>query len=262
MQLAVQNECSNNSTSPAWGLDVMTLLIAFKGASGIALAADSRLTLKMPDETPHIHYDGEEKLLTFSKHPFVAAAVYGAGLLGSYEHPRPAVSYIQEFEQTTDAELPVKEFAHRLGGFFSEKQKEARISRIDTISLLVAGFDPQPSLEPYGKVFDVSTQGAVSVTERLEGYLGIYPAGMTDVIHALKIKDTVPLQSLPLDSAKRLLVTLIHVSAGIMSFSTSTRGVGGFVDVATITKSRPCKVERIQKTVLPDVTFEGVEAIG
>jgi hypothetical protein len=247
-------------TGPEWGLDRMTLLIAFKGAAGIALAADSRLTLKMPDETPQ-YYDGEEKLLTFSKQPFVAAAVYGGGLLGSHDHPRPAVSYIQEFEQTIDAALPVKEFAHRLGGFFSKKQKEAQIPRIDTISLLVAGFDPQPSLEPYGKIFDVSTQGAVGVTERLEGRLDICAAGVADVVYALRINETVPLGSLPLDSAKRLLVTLIHVSAGIMSFSKSYRGVGGFVDVATITKRRPCRVERIQKTVLPDATLEGVEAI-
>src|SRR5436190_15074316 len=110
----------------------MSLGIAFKGAEGIVLAADSRVTLLTMDPSTKTHlpatFDNATKLLRVSQQGFIGAVTYGVGALGTKE-PRTAHSFMPEFEAELsktyplDREgkmqrLPVKEFAERLSAFF------------------------------------------------------------------------------------------------------------------------------------------------
>src|SRR5438445_8727774 len=87
----------------------MSLGIAFKGAEGIVLAADSRVTLLAGMQLPGVNlpagsnlvvpatFDNATKLLSTPRQPFVAAVTYGAGAIGMKE-PRTAASYMPEFD--------------------------------------------------------------------------------------------------------------------------------------------------------------------
>jgi hypothetical protein len=83
----------------------MSLGIIFKGAEGVVLAADSRVTLLAsvpnPGSTQPIAipatFDNASKMLRVQGQGFVGAITYGAGALGNVE-PRTASSYMPEFE--------------------------------------------------------------------------------------------------------------------------------------------------------------------
>src|ERR1700687_736895 len=93
----------------------MSLGIAFKGAEGVVLAADSRVTLlaQLQGTNPPLMvpatFDNATKLLTTQKQKHVAAVTYGAGAIG-LKAPRTAASYMPEF----DAELEKSKKSPRL----------------------------------------------------------------------------------------------------------------------------------------------------
>ena len=80
----------------------MSLGLAFKGAEGIVLAADSRVTLTAAIQPPAgavgaptmllpSTYDNATKLLRIHGQDYVGAVTYGAGAIGAKE-PRTAHS--------------------------------------------------------------------------------------------------------------------------------------------------------------------------
>src|SRR5438552_2555883 len=92
----------------------MSLGIAFKGAEGIVLAADSRVTLmamiagqqapgqqapgqQAPGLAIPSTFDNATKLLRVTGQDFVGAVTYGVGAIGQ-QQPRTAHSFIPEFE--------------------------------------------------------------------------------------------------------------------------------------------------------------------
>jgi len=115
------------------------LRIAFKGAEGIVLAADSRVTLMAGIQIPGLQlpagtqllvpatFDNATKLINSTSQRFIAAVTFGTGAIGQKE-PRTAASFMPEFDaqlakelagkDKNDQRLTVEQFAKKLGDFF------------------------------------------------------------------------------------------------------------------------------------------------
>jgi hypothetical protein len=168
--------------------------------------------------------------------------------------------------------LSVEDFASRLGTFFlSQFQKYMPGGAAsENMYFLVGGYNPD---EPYGKiyivtvpasptpieqhpsVFGISWGGQTQITNRIlngfdqrfidhvQGKLGTSNVDMKDAcdeataLHALKI----PYQFLPLQDCVDLSILLIKTTSQLMQYTTDVRGVGGAVDVATITRTEGCR---------------------
>src|SRR5690242_10304476 len=135
----------------------MSLGIAFKGAEGIVLAADSRVTLTstLPIGPGQIGYlpstfDNATKLLSVNSQPFVGAVTFGAGAIGQQE-PRTAASFMPEFEQELakhkKGRLTTQEFAKKLGEFFVNQWQKAGMPNPpqpgNEMVFLIGGYDEQ-----------------------------------------------------------------------------------------------------------------------
>lgn len=173
----------------------MSLGIAFKGAEGIVLAADSRVTLmalqqaQLPGATAPIQmqipvtYDSTTKMLRVAGQDFVGAVTYGAGAIGTTS-PRTAHSYIPEFEAelakdgVTDR-LPVRGLAARLSAFFMARWKEAGMPTDDTMDMvfLVGGYDAD---EAYGRVFEFFIPSRPDPIEQHAGGFGMVWGGQRE----------------------------------------------------------------------------------
>lgn len=251
----------------------MSLGIAFKGPEGIVLAADSRVTLtgQLPDGNTLVqaHYDNATKLLKVKDQLFVGAVTYGLGALGNKE-PRTAHSYLPEFETelaTEKRRLPVKEFATRLGDFFRRQWDEANTpAGAEPMVFLVAGFDEG---EPYGRVFELSIPTSSTPVEQNAGDFGITFGGQSEIaarllsgydprlealvranVHLNAAQTTnlrqkvlqnlampIPYQFLPLQDSVDLAIFLIKTTATLQRWAAGIRGVGGAIDVATVTRT-------------------------
>src|SRR5437867_11506031 len=112
----------------------MSLGIVFKGAEGIVLAADSRVTLLAQIQQPQqagqpqqmlvpATFDNATKLLQSSSQHYVAAVTFGAGAIGNRE-PRTAASFMPEFDtellKGKVSRLSVQDFAQKLSDFFAQ----------------------------------------------------------------------------------------------------------------------------------------------
>ena len=91
----------------------MSLAVVFKGAEGLVLAADSRVTLTAfaappPGAVPegvvvapqvmHTYFDNATKLLGLKDHRYLGIVTYGQGAIGQ-QQPRMAHGYMPEFER-------------------------------------------------------------------------------------------------------------------------------------------------------------------
>jgi hypothetical protein len=264
----------------------MTLAIVFKGTEGIVLAADSRVTLtfQVPGTqlvTP-AHFDNATKVLKVGKQKYAAAVTFGLGTFGQLE-PRTAHSYLPEFEQELINEnverLSVQEFAERLSGFYLKQfQASNTPANAGDMSFLVGGYDERAA---YGRMFQVSIPsnpnpvehnanvfglrfgGQHEITSRiLNGFdgnlLGWLKAryNLDDVQTAQLSNDamanhllSIPYQVLPLQDCVDLCILLVETTAQLMAYTVGVRGVGGAVDVATITRMdgyQPIQVKRVK----------------
>ena len=249
----------------------MSLGIAFKGPEGIVLAADSRVTLTGQAESDLLiqaHYDNATKLLKVKDQDHVGAVTYGLGALGGRQ-PRTAHSYLPEFETelATEVRLSVEEFATRMGDFFRRQWSAANTpAEADAIMFLVGGFDEG---DAYGRVFQVSIPNSPVPVEKsvddfgitfggqheiagrlLGGYDPRLEALMTANVHLNAAQTAnlrqkvlpslampIPYQFLPLQDSVDLAIFLIKTTATLQGWTTGTRGVGGAIDVATITRT-------------------------
>jgi hypothetical protein len=254
----------------------MSLGIAFKGPEGIVLAADSRVILQaevthgaekmvLPSA-----FDNATKLLQIAGHKYVGAVTYGLGAIGQQE-PRTAHSFLLEFEDYLSKKkidrFPIKDFAENLANFFKEQwngRMPSNYSGPDMV-FLVGGFDAG---EPYGKVFQVLIPSNIVPTEYNAGQFGITWGGQSEYTHRLikgfdpqmpslvqnflklspeqtielerhlenALSSPIPYQFLPLQDSVNLSILLIRTTMEIQNWIVGVRGVGGAIDVATITR--------------------------
>jgi len=254
----------------------MSLGIAFKGPEGIVLAADSRVTLMAQMQQPTLPtpmllpatYDNATKLLRVKGQDYVGAVTYGAGAIGATE-PRTAHSYIPEFEQEladTDR-LSTDAFTKRLADFFLARMP-GPVPAGQDMFFLIGGYDEG---EAYGHVFEISipnnptprehnanagefgiTWGGqkeyterllngfdVSLTNLTQQFLNLTDAQKDGLIAHLKqnLGLRIPYQFLPLQDCVDVAIFMIRTTIMLQTWSVSVRGVGGLIDLATVTRT-------------------------
>jgi len=254
----------------------MSLGIAFKGAEGIVLAADSRVTLtgeRQQDGKTLVlpaTYDNAVKLLHVPSQRWVGAVTFGLGALGLQE-PRTAASFLPEFEEELEKEprLSVEEFARRLGDFYG-RQWTAPMPAGTTapeMIFLVGGYDegaaygrlfqavvpsaPVPIEQQSGQNFGAIWGGQKAHADRLvqgfddgtlrtiKSHLKLSDPQIEDLRQALRRENGLPLPYpfLPLQDCVDLCILLIKTTINMQRFIVDVRGVGGPIDVATVTRT-------------------------
>ena len=247
----------------------MSLGIAIKGPEGIVLASDSRATIVAQSKNKsafEVHFDNASKLFQFSgKHCYVGAVSYGNALVGD----RLLHGWLPEFEaeQLADKErFSVQDYAELLAAFFKKVRKPDDAS----FTMLVGGYDPDPE-KAYGRVFQLNVPGDESqemhpgdqsfgmswggqlevASTLIHGY---HPAILSILAqqHGLddeqvqKFKVTcgqvtglrIPYQVLPLQDSVDLAILIIKTTISAQSLSMSLRGVGGVIEVVTVTRTK------------------------
>jgi len=267
----------------------MSLGIAFKGAEGIVLAADSRVTLTA--EMKHgkektmlpATYDNATKLLRLSAIHNVGVVTYGIGAIGQKE-PRTAYSFLPELEKNlADKKIvqpTVYEFAKQLSDFFMDQWNEKmppNYSGPDMV-FLIGGFDKD---EAYGKVYRVTIPSNPEPEEQNANQFGVTWGGQLEYTNRLikgfdprlpviaknflkltdeqqaalqkhlerELSTQIPYQFLPLQDCVNLSIFLIRTTIELQNWIVGVRGVGGAIDVATITRTVGFKPVQ-QKTII------------
>ena len=240
----------------------MSLVIAVKGTEGVVLSADSRLTLTTASGIPAT-FDNATKLLTFQEpHNWVGALTYGIATIGG-QTPH---SLIPEFEATLgDQRLTVYEYATRLSAFFQGGWiASGAVSTGDNANFYVGGYDID---EAYGRIyhfgvpnlptpvecnpnqFGMSWGGQTNIVSRIilghdpqllpivSQHLGLIPQQQQELNIVLgKLAYNIPLSTLALQDCIDLATYLIRATVSAQRLATELRGVGGQIDVATITR--------------------------
>ena len=260
----------------------MSLGVAIKGPDGIALAADSRITLEAKQAKSNmvlpVTFDNASKLLTFNRpdlglkdpHRFVAAVTYGTAVIGTKTNDlRTAHSYIPELIGLLgDSRKSTIDYSTQISEFFTGQWKKAKMPKDyqgPPMTFVVGGFDEG---EAYGKIFLFEIPNAPDPTERSAGEFGITWGGQLEFAARLMIgfdpslpglveraldldqsgKDKlqtalktlsmpVPYSVLPLQDCIDLSTFLIRMTMQAQSLAIGVRGVGGPIDVATITRT-------------------------
>jgi hypothetical protein len=222
-------------------------------------------------------YDNAIKMLKVKGQDYVGAVTYGAGSIGQAA-PRTASSFLPEFEASLSnaPRLTVQAFAQRLSDFFLQQWNAAAMPVVGATDMifLIAGYDDENAA--YGRVFEVAIPssptpreaipvgvfGAVwggqrEVTDRIiQGFdpnlpiiaqdvLGIDPANRNpNLDQELKNRLTLPIpwQFLPLQDCVDLSIFLVRATITMQKWLVDVRGVGGAVDVATVTRTEGFKV--------------------
>jgi hypothetical protein len=256
--------------------DGVTLAVVFKGPEGLALAVDSRATLTVQlanGEKMTSYYDNATKLLSVQGQKYVGIVTYGMAAIGTTE-PRMPNGFMPEFEAELGRKhgerATVAEVARELGSFFTQQWQKASMPApagdIPPMVFLVAGFDKD---EPYGHVYRVSVPDAPDPEEQNAGSFGLTWGGQREFVDRvlqgidfravdvvkdeLKLTDAqadslkqrlarefvlpIPWQFLPLQDGVDLSAFLVNMTSGIQAWTLSIRGVGGAVDVATVTRT-------------------------
>lgn len=250
----------------------MSLGVVIKGPEGVVLAADSRVTLEAgrPGERPiAVNFDNASKFLSFSteEHKYVAAVTYGAAVIKN----RTAHSYIPEFEQKIllkEKRLYVQKYAEKMSAFYLDRWKEYMPNKYrgPNMTFIVGGYDPG---EAYGKVFLFEIPNNAEPEEKNPDEFGMTWGGQLQIasriIHGydpvlmhitknvLKLNDEqiakladefkkkiqfpIPYEVLPLQDCVDLAIFLVRSTSSIQRLAVGIRGVGGPIDVATITRT-------------------------
>jgi hypothetical protein len=218
-------------------------------------------------------FDNATKLLRCAGQKYVAAVTYGLGALGTTE-PRTAHSFLPELEAelADQPRLPVAEFAKRLAKFFLERFEASGMVATpgNDMCFLVGGYNEG---EPYGKIYEVTVPTKTDPVEMNAGTFGVAWGGQTHIVHRLvngfdrqaaehlrqklnldqqkwasALQEAggiyslkIPYQFLPLQDCIDLSILLVKTTSQLMQYTTDVRGVGGAVDVATITRTEGYK---------------------
>ena len=240
----------------------MSLVIAVKGTEGVVLSADSRLTLTTASGIPAT-FDNATKLLTFrDPHNWVGALTYGIATIGG----RTPHSLIPEFEADLgDQRLTVHEYATRLSGFFQGQWIASRaVPTGDNANFYVGGYDIN---EPYGRIYYFGIPNLPTPVEHIPNNFGMSWGGQTNVVSRIilghdpqllpivsqhlgltpqqqqelntvlgKLEYAIPYPTLALQDCIDLATYLIRATVSAQGLASELRGVGGDIDVATITR--------------------------
>lgn len=249
----------------------MSLGIVIKGPEGLVLAAESRVTLtaQLPQgQSLHVNFDHATKLLAFaSPHNYVGSVTYGQAAIGQ-QALRTAASYIPEFEASLPQNhLPVVDFAQHLSDFFLQQWQAnmpANYSGSD-MTFVVGGFDDGAA---YGRVFQFGIPSASTPVEMnpdpefgitwggqheimsrlLTGYdpslpgkvaqaLNLQPAQIATLQQVLNgLQLPIPVTVLALQDCVDLAIFCGRTTIAAQKLIVTIRGVGGPIDVATITR--------------------------
>ena len=260
----------------------MSLGVVVKGAEGIVLAADSRVTLEArtagAGHPLQINFDNATKLLSFSQpHNYVGVVTYGAAVIGL----RTAHSFLPEFELTLGEErLTVEQYAQQLSGFYWEQWQKAMPQDYNgpSMTFIVGGYDPERA---YGRAFIVNIPGQPEPVEQnpgetnfgmtwggqleiatriihgfdpripgiLKQELGLDDEKLQRVLVAFRnLEFSIPYQVLPLQDCVDMANFLIRATMNAQDLGVGVRGVGGLVEVAVITRIKG--LEYLQKKSL------------
>ena len=265
----------------------MSLGIVIKGPEGLVLAADSRVTLEghQPGQPPiFVNFDNATKLLSFGElnisnpHRYIGVVSYGQAAIGL----RTANSFVPELEEQLPGErIKVADFAKRLSDFFMEQWQAGMPADYagPSMTFVVGGFNDG---EPYGRVYLIEIPNAPSPIERnpqpnefgitwggqrefvdrlLRGYgprlpeliknaLHLDPTQMSELENALKpLQMSTPVQMLALQDCVNLAIFFIRTTIEGQDLSVGVRGVGGEIDVATITRREGIQFVQRKKLV-------------
>ncbi len=219
-------------------------------------------------------FDNATKLLKVKGQDFVGAVTYGVGAIGQ-RAPRTAHSYLPELEakiaaSNGGARLAVEDFAKELSEFFMD-QWNTQMAGVpnpagNDMVFLIGGYDHNA---PYGRVFEFYVPSRPVPTERftggefgavwggqrefvdrlIKGYdprtldlaeaeLGLDSASKGRLANKLdELMTPIPFQFLPLQDCVDLSIFLVRTTMKLQTWIVDVRGVGGAVDVATITKT-------------------------
>ena len=201
---------------------------------------------------------------------------YGLGAIG-LEKPRTVFSYVSEFEKIIFEEHKMGDtftmsfLAIGLSLFFRDEWQKTGMPTAEKyegpdIYFRIAGFDKD---EPYGKVFGFSIPSSPDPEEEYIGAnFGVIPGGQTEFMERLlngydpnlpsylresgmdektsetfsknhigKLAIPIPYQFLTLQDSVDFSAFLIKTTMLLQSWSMGIRGVGGAIDIATITKT-------------------------
>lgn len=222
-------------------------------------------------ETVHSYYDNATKLFNVSGQKHIGAVTYGTGIILSQGVPRTVHSYLPEFEsQLTkrgDDRLDVDIFASRLGNFFMRKWKEAKMpENSEPMTFLIGGYNENI---PFGKLYQVSVPASSDPSEYYSspGDFGIAFGGQMNTVQRLlngfdsnlmnsargilnldnsqaetlekglkqQLGQEIHYHVLPLQDSVNLAILLVRTTIEFQNLALGMRGVGGSIDVATIT---------------------------
>ena len=167
--------------------------------------------------------------------------------------------------------LPVEEFANRMSGFFVDQWNKSMQGVPGDMIFFVGGYDHG---DTYGKVFEMHVPNQPTPKEWHPGNrFGVVWGGQKEYVERLiigfdpklpgflqqefelddatrdqitaklksKLIARVPFQFLPLQDCIDLTIFLIRTTVQIQTWLIGVRGVGGFIDVATITRTEGFK---------------------
>jgi hypothetical protein len=214
------------------------------------------------------YFDNAAKLLALREHRNLGIVTYGQGSIGQ-EGPRMPHGFIPEFEahlaENGPAPLTVEEAARQLGQFFCQQWTQADMPQeAEPMIFQVAGFDDG---EAYGRVFEVSVPDAPDPVEQIQDDFGVKWGGQDYLLERLlngvapmafpfaqdelgltdeqvdqlanrlygELQLPIPYQFLPLQDCVDMATFLVDMTATVLTWTPGVQGVGGDVDVATIT---------------------------
>ena len=178
--------------------------------------------------------------------------------------------------------LAVEEFAKKLGDFFAKKWKKAEMPAqgADDMIFFVAGYDDDTA--PYGRIYEVRIPSKPAPVEFLAGQFGAIWGGQREFTDRLlqgfdpglplivqkylkveekdqekaaealaselrgKLMIPIPWQFLPLQDCVDLCICLLRTTITLQKWVVGIRGVGGAIDLATITPAGFTAIQRKQ----------------
>jgi hypothetical protein len=248
--------------------------IVLAADSRVTLNAAIQLPLQAQPMLLPATFDNATKLFRFEKQKFVGAVTYGSAAIGIQE-PRTAHSFLPELEASLPTgRISVEAFATKLGAFFLEKWTQAGMPNPvhpgQDMFFLIGGYDEKA---PYGRVLLVAIPSNPKPVDSMSapGHFGIQWGGQSDIAERLingsdqrmvptvrelfkqplanvppqndpvttelkkRLSARIPWQFLPLQDCVDLSIFLIKTTITLQKWLVDVRGVGGHIDVATIT---------------------------
>lgn len=217
-------------------------------------------------------FDNATKLLRVNGQAHIGVVTFGLGALGNKE-PRTAHSFISELEAEigSNPRMAVSDFAQKFSDFFMVQwQKlgmpDPSVYQDEPMIFFVSGYDEGAA---YGRVFEVVIPSRPTPAEKLQNDFGAIWGGQSDFVNRLlhgydaklpavlgkhlemdeeqmahsdlllrqSLSAQIPYQFLPLQDCVDLSIFLIRATINMQRWTIGIRGVGGAIDVATITKT-------------------------